>query len=135
MRAIPRNRPARLLAAGALSLALWTAGAVGTASAAAFPPRPAATQPAGEVSVKANPTDVKTGDKVTFTGRTKGVPIGSKVVLQHENGSKWTTLHASTAVKQGSSYSLDTTFRSKGKEQLRVMVAGATSPTVTVNVS
>lgn len=78
---------------------------------------------------------MKAGEKVTFTGRTKGLPIGTKVVLQHKNGSKWTTLHANTLIKQGSSLSFDNTFKNKGKEELRVMAGDLTSPPVTVTVN
>ncbi|MFE2551223.1 hypothetical protein ACFXGI_22140 [Streptomyces sp. NPDC059355] len=119
---------AHILAAGALSAALLTGGGLATATAAT--PTPSAA--AGEISLKATPTEVKAGEKVTFTGRTKGLPIGTKVVLQHKNGSKWTTLHANTLIKQGSSFSFDNTFKNKGKEELRVMAGDWTSPTTTV---
>ncbi|MFI5671697.1 hypothetical protein [Streptomyces sp. NPDC051704] len=132
--ATPR-RIARILAAGALSAALLTGGGLATASAAtsaatAATPTPSAA--AGEITLKATPTEVKAGEKVTFTGRTKGLPIGTKVVLQHKNGSKWTTLHANTLIKQGSSFSFDNTFKNKGKEELRVMAGNWTSPSTTV---
>ncbi|MET3986933.1 hypothetical protein [Streptomyces sp. PvR034] len=132
------GRRVRMAAVGVLSAALLAAGAGGTfASAAATPkpkPSPSASASAS-VTLTATPTTVKAGDKVTFTGRTKGVPIGTKVVLQHKYGAKWTTLRASTTVKQGSSFSLDNAFRDKGKEQLRVMVGDAVSPTVDVAVN
>ncbi|MDJ0383110.1 hypothetical protein [Streptomyces sp. G-G2] len=143
MKATLRGRCARIAATGALSVALLAAGAAGTfasaaSGAASLKPSPTVSASAGKstatVTLTATPASVKTGEKVTFTGRTKGVPIGTKVVLQHKNGTKWTTLHASTAVKKGSSFALDNTFRDKGKEQLRVMVGEAVSPTVTVNV-
>ncbi|MFD7840604.1 hypothetical protein [Streptomyces sp. NPDC059761] len=128
--ATPR-RIARILAAGALSAVLLTGGGLATAatSAVAATPTPSAS---GEISLTAAPTEVKAGEKVTFTGRTKGLPIGTKVVLQHKNGSKWTTLHANTLIKQGSSYSFDNTFKNKGKEELRVMAGNWTSPSTTV---
>ncbi|MER6776227.1 MULTISPECIES: hypothetical protein [unclassified Streptomyces] len=132
--ATPR-RIARVLAAGTLSAVLLTCGGLATAATstatAATPTPPAA---AGEISLKATPTEVKAGEKVTFTGRTKGLPIGTKVVLQHKNGSKWTTLHANTLIKQGSSFSFDNTFKNKGKEELRVMAGDWTSPSTTVIV-
>ncbi|MEV0990303.1 hypothetical protein [Streptomyces sp. NPDC049949] len=134
--ATPR-RIARVLAAGTLSAVLLTGGGLATATAAtsaatAAMPTPSAA--AGEISLKATPTEVKAGEKVTFTGRTKGLPIGTKVVLQHKNGSKWTTLHANTLIKQGSSFSFDNTFKNKGKEELRVMAGDWTSPSTTVIV-
>ncbi|MFI6150042.1 hypothetical protein [Streptomyces sp. NPDC051109] len=130
--ATPR-RIARILATGALSAALLTGGglaatAAATSAAAATP----APSPSGELSLTATPTEVKAGEKVTFTGRTKGLPIGTKVVLQHKNGSKWTTLHANTLVKQGSSFSFDNTFKNKGKEELRVTAGNWSSPSTTV---
>ncbi|GAA4096007.1 MULTISPECIES: hypothetical protein [Streptomyces] len=131
-----RNRCVRTFAAGALSAALLSAGAAGTfASAAASPkPSPSASKMAGSITVKASSTSVKAGDKVTFTGRTKGLPIGTKVVLQHKKGSKWTTLQASALVKQGSSYSLDAKLNDKGKQDLRIKYDEVVSPTVTVTV-
>ncbi|MFE2879563.1 hypothetical protein ACFXG6_19135 [Streptomyces roseus] len=130
--ATPR-RIARFLASGALSAALLTAGGITTATAATSAvAATAAPSPAGEITLKATPTEVKAGEKVTFTGRSKGLPIGTKVVLQHKNGSKWTTLHANTLIKQGSSFSFDNTFKNKGKEELRVMAGNWTSPSTTV---
>ncbi|MFE2143526.1 hypothetical protein ACFXA3_17590 [Streptomyces sp. NPDC059456] len=132
------TRIARIAAAGALSAALLTAGGLATAttSAASAKPAPAASASAaaGEITLKATPTSVQAGEKVTFTGRTKGLPIGTKVVLQHKNGDKWTTLHANTVVKQGSSFSFDNTFKTKGKEELRVSAGNRTSPSTTVTV-
>ncbi|AYG81466.1 hypothetical protein DWB77_03614 [Streptomyces hundungensis] len=138
-----RSRCIRTLAAGALSAALLSAGAAGTSAsaAAASKPSPSASKPspsasktAGSITVKASSTSVKAGDKVTFTGRTKGLPIGTKLVLQHKKGNKWTTLQASTLVKQGSSYSLDAKLNDKGKQDLRVKYDEVVSPTVSVTV-
>ncbi|MFG2721335.1 hypothetical protein ACGFW5_23995 [Streptomyces sp. NPDC048416] len=139
MKSTLRSRCARTLAAGALSAALLSAGAAGTfASAATDSAKPSpsvsATKAAGSITVKATPGSVKAGDKVTFTGRTKGMPIGSKLVLQHKQGSKWTTLHAGTTVKKGSSYTFDAKLNDKGKQELRVKADNGTSPTVTVTV-
>ncbi|MFD9819423.1 hypothetical protein [Streptomyces violascens] len=140
MKATLRSRCARTFAAGALSAALLTAGAVGTsahATASAKPkpsPSTSASKQAASITVKASSASVKAGDKVTFTGRTKGMPIGSKLVLQHKKGSKWTTLQASTTVKQGSSYSLDAKLNDKGKQELRIKYDEVTSPAVTVTV-
>ncbi|GAA2425777.1 hypothetical protein ACFPFX_01650 [Streptomyces mauvecolor] len=140
MKATLRSRCARTFAAGALSAALLTAGAVGTFAHAAESAKPkpspstSASKQAASITVKASSVSVKAGDKVTFTGRTKGMPIGSKLVLQHKKGSKWTTLQASTTVKQGSSYSLDAKLNDKGKQELRIKYDEVTSPSVTVTV-
>ncbi|WP_329328740.1 hypothetical protein [Streptomyces mirabilis] len=77
---------------------------------------------------------VKPGQSVTFTGRAKGVKVGTKVVLLHMHNGKWTPLKSSTVLKNGSSYSLVTKFNNKGKEQLRVMAGKIVSPTVVVTV-
>jgi hypothetical protein len=140
VKATLRSRCARTFAAGALSAALLTAGAVGTFGHAAASPKPkpspstSASKSAASITVKASSASVKAGDKVTFTGRTKGMPIGSKLVLQHKKGSKWTTLQASTTVKQGSSYSLDAKLNDKGKQELRIKYDEVISPSVTVTV-
>ncbi|MEW1641869.1 MULTISPECIES: hypothetical protein [unclassified Streptomyces] len=123
-----RGRGTRTLAAGALSLALLSAG---TASAFAASPSPSAM---GSITVKADRSTVKAGDKVTFTGRTKGLKVGTKLVLQHEKSGKWNALNASTVVKNGSSYSLTAKLNTKGKEQLRIAAGTTYSPTVTVKV-
>ncbi|WP_405486447.1 hypothetical protein [Streptomyces sp. NBC_00096] len=137
MRVTPR-RTARAFAAGVLSVALLTAGGFATTASAATeattPPGPPVSTAIGEITFKATPTEVKAGEKVTFTGRSKGLPIGTKVVLQHKYGSKWTTLHASTLIKQGSSYQFDNAFRNKGREELRLAAGDVFSPTVTVTV-
>ncbi|MFE9405995.1 hypothetical protein ACFYNY_30305 [Streptomyces sp. NPDC006530] len=130
-----RRRCVRTLAAGVLSAALLTAGAAGTVASAATPkPSPSASKTAASITVKASSTSVKAGDKVTFTGRTKGLPIGTKLVLQHKKGNKWTTLQAGTVVKQGSSYSLDAKLNDKGKQDLRIKYDEVVSPTVSVTV-
>lgn len=138
LRATLRSRCARTFAAGALSAALLAAGTAGTFAHAAAAPKPkpsaSASKPAAAITVKASSTSVKAGDKMTFTGRTKGMPIGSKLVLQHKKGNKWTTLQASTTVKKGSSYSLDAKLNDKGKQELRIKYDETTSPTVTVTV-
>ncbi|KOU39337.1 hypothetical protein ADK54_26305 [Streptomyces sp. WM6378] len=133
-----RSRCVRTFAAGALSAALLTAGAAGTFAHAAASPKPkpstSASKSAASITVKASSASVKAGDKVTFTGRTSGLPIGTKLVLQHKKGSKWTTLQASTLVKQGSSYSLEAKLNDKGKQELRIKYDEVTSPSVTVTV-
>ncbi|MFD9792815.1 hypothetical protein ACFWXK_17895 [Streptomyces sp. NPDC059070] len=140
MNSTTTRRCARMAAAGLLSVALLAGGSTAFASAAAPSPKPSpsgsksASATAGSLTIKASETQAKVGDKVTFTGRSKGLSIGSKVVLQHKKGSKWTTLHADTTVKQGSSYSLDYKVNTKGKEELRVMSGKTVSPTVTVTV-
>ncbi|CAM5381416.1 Bacterial Ig domain-containing protein OS=Streptomyces lavendulae subsp. lavendulae OX=58340 GN=SLAV_03865 PE=4 SV=1 [Streptomyces lavendulae subsp. lavendulae] len=79
---------------------------------------------------------MKAGDQVIFIGRTKGLKVGSKLVLQHLNNGKWTTLQSGTTVKNGSSYTLPGKLNTKGKEQLRIMGDDKTvSPTVVVTVS
>ncbi|MFG3286781.1 hypothetical protein [Streptomyces sp. NPDC048111] len=136
MKATLRSRCVRTFAAGALAAGLLAGGGAGTfAWAAASPkPTPSASAASGSITVKASVTSVKSGDKVTFTGRTKGMPIGSKLVLQHKKGGKWTTLQAGGTVKQGSSYTFDAKLNDKGKQELRVKYGEVTSPTVTVTV-
>lgn len=126
-----RGRGTRTIAAGALSLALLSAG---TASAFAASPSPNASA-MGSITVKADKSTVKAGDKVTFSGRTKGLKVGTKLVLQHEKSGKWNALNGSTAVKNGSSYSLTAKLNTKGQEHLRIAAGTTYSPTVTVKVN
>jgi len=128
-----RGRGTRTIAAGALSLALLSAG---TASAFAASSSPKASPSAmGSITVKAGKSTVKAGDKVTFTGRTKGLKVGTKLVLQHEKAGKWNALNGSTTVKNGSSYSLTAKLNTKGQEHLRIAAGTTYSPTVTVKVT
>ncbi|MFB0631872.1 hypothetical protein [Streptomyces sp. AB3(2024)] len=140
MKSIPRSRCARSIAAGLLSAALLTGGAVNAFAAASPKPPPSSSSasPAANksITVKGDKAVVKVGDQVVFIGRTKGLKVGSKLVLQHLNNGKWTTLQANTVVKNGSSYTLPGKLNTKGKEQLRVMGDDKTvSPTVVVTVS
>lgn len=137
MHATLRGRGTPTIAAGALSLALLSAG---TASAFAASPSPKASPKAspsamGSITVKADKSTVKAGDKVTFTGRTKGLKVGTKLVLQHEKAGKWNALNGSTTVKNGSSYSLTAKLNTKGQEHLRIAAGTTYSPTVTVKVT
>lgn len=88
----------------------------------------------GSITIKASKSQVRAGQSVTFTGRAKGLKVGTKVQLQHMHKGKWTSLQASTTLKKGSSYSLNAKLNTKGKEQLRIMADKAVSPTVTVTV-
>ncbi|MER5514235.1 hypothetical protein [Streptomyces sp. NPDC002763] len=137
----------RALAAGALSVALLSAGSAGAFATEAKPtpsptmsarpkPKPSPTTMAS-ISVKANTTSVKPGDSVTLSGRTSGLRVGWPLVLQHQKGGKWIPLKATAKVKNGSSYSLTARLSNPGTEHLRVSAVGKKvySPTVTVNVS
>ncbi|MFF3983835.1 hypothetical protein [Streptomyces sp. NPDC001601] len=139
----------RALAAGALSVALLSAGSAGAFATEAKPtpsptmsakpkpkPSPSPTTTAS-ISARANTTSVKPGEPVTVTGRTSGLKVGWPLVLQHQKGGKWVPLKATAKVKNGSSYSLTTTLSNPGTEHLRVAAVGKKvySPTVTVKVS
>ncbi|MER5906672.1 hypothetical protein ABT150_42585 [Streptomyces mirabilis] len=144
-----RSRCAKAIGAGALSVALLSAGTAGafaaSPSAASPSPKSSMTGSAkptksgtpmagGSITTRVNKAQVKAGQSVTFTGRAKGVKVGTKVVLLHMHNGKWTALKSSTVLKNGSSYSLVTKFNHKGKEQLRVMAGKIVSPTVVVTV-
>jgi hypothetical protein len=137
MTSVLRHRYGRALGAGALSVALLYGSSAATAFAATDTAKPSPM--AGSITVKANKSSVKAGDKVTFTGRTKGLKIGTPLVLQHEKNGKWNALRATAKVKKGSSYALIAQLNTKGTEKLRVASANTSgkvhSPTVTVKVS
>lgn len=139
----------RSLAAGVLSLALLSAGTAGAFASEAKPkPSPSMTthspsmsakpspsmSTAASITIKVNTTSVKAGNTVTFTGRTKGLKVGTHLVLQHQKGTKWTTLKASTTVKNGSTYSLTAKLNTKGTQHLRISAGTVHSPVVTVTV-
>ncbi|KOV96077.1 hypothetical protein [Streptomyces sp. NRRL B-3648] len=132
MTSVLRHHCLRTLGAGALSVALLSGG---TAGAVAASPTPTAM---ASITVKADKTEVNAGDMVTFTGRTKGLKVGSPLVLQHENSGKWTSLRATAKVKKGSSYALLGKLNTKGTEHLRIAGVSESgkvySPTVTVKV-
>ncbi|MFF7351386.1 MULTISPECIES: hypothetical protein [Streptomyces] len=137
------HRYGRTLGACALSVALLSGGTAG-AFAATKPsptgsPMGSPTSAMASITITADKTSVKAGDTVKFTGRTKGLKVGSPLVLQHEKNGKWVPLKATAKVKTGSSYALTAKLNTTGTEKLRV--ASATmhgkvhSPTVTVKVS
>ncbi|MFD8812712.1 hypothetical protein ACFV23_14815 [Streptomyces sp. NPDC059627] len=129
----------RALAAGALSVALLSAGSAGALATEAKPkPSPSPSASAmGSISIKASATSVKAGGSVTFTGRTSGLKVGWPLVLQHQKAGKWIPLKATTKTKNGSSYSLTAKLNTVGNEHLRVAAVGKKvySPAVTVNVT
>lgn len=147
-----RSRRGRALAAGTLSVALLSAGTAGAFAASGTPspkptmsmtgrPKPTSSPTMGMASITATarPTSVKAGKTVLVTGRTKGLKVGSPLVLQHEKNGKWIPLGATGKVKTGSSYAISTKLSTKGTETLRVASASKSgkvhSNTVTVNVS
>ncbi|MEU7425163.1 hypothetical protein ACGFX8_18250 [Streptomyces sp. NPDC048362] len=132
MTSVLRNRSGRVLGAGALSVALLCGGTSGAFAAGGTSVPNSAT---GSITVKADKSSVKAGDKVRFTGRTKGLKVGTPLVLQHEKSAgKWTALKAATKVKNGSSYALVAKLNTKGSEHLRITAGKVHSPTVTVKV-
>ncbi|GAA2773943.1 hypothetical protein GCM10010521_60230 [Streptomyces rameus] len=137
MTSVLRHHCLRLLGTGALSMALLSGGTAG-ALAAGGTPSPSPNEGTASISVKADKTSVKAGDKVVFTGRTKGLKIGNPLVLQHEKSGKWTSLKATAKVKKGSSYALTAKLNTKGTEHLRIASVNSSgkvySPTVTVKV-
>jgi hypothetical protein len=145
-----RSRCARALAAGTLSVALLSAGTAAAVAANEKPspsptthltgkPKPTAS-PMGKASITLT-TDKKSvtaGESVKLAGRTKGLKIGSPLVLQHEMNGKWTKLTPTAVVKKNNSYAMSAKLP-KGTHVLRVVSANkagkAVSPTVTVKVS
>ena len=137
MRVVLRGRTVQALAVGVMSVALVSGGAVGAFAATPKPKASASASPMSDASitVKADKSSVKQGDEVTFSGRTKGLKVGAKLTLQHQKDGKWTTLKASTTVKNGSSYSLKGKLNTKGSEKLRIASGKVYSPTVAVKVT
>ncbi|MBB5925106.1 hypothetical protein [Streptomyces echinatus] len=155
MTSVLRHRYGRVLGSGILCAALLSGGTAGAFAASPSPTDNGSASPTGDksptgtaspsptgktsITVTAGKSSVKAGDMVTFTGRTKGLKVGSPLVLQHEKNGKWTALKATAKVKTGNSYALAAKLNTKGDEHLRV--ASVTkegkvfSPTVTVKVN
>ncbi|WP_449341354.1 hypothetical protein, partial [Streptomyces canarius] len=108
MTSVLRHHCLRALGAGVLSVALLSGGTTGALAASPSPSSMAS------ITVKADKTEVKAGDKVTFTGRTKGLEVGSPLVLQHEKSGRWIPLRATAKVKKGNSYALIAKLNTKG---------------------
>ncbi|MFF5855276.1 hypothetical protein ACFY8B_06510 [Streptomyces sp. NPDC012751] len=149
MTSVLRHRHGRALGTGALCAALLCGGTAGAFAADASPsPSPTdkntsmspSPSPSGmhSISVHADKSTVKAGETVKFTGRTKGLKVGSPLVLQHEKDGKWKALKATAKVKTGNSYALLAKLDTKGTEHLRVASVTKSgkvySPTVTVTV-
>jgi hypothetical protein len=141
-----RTRSSRALAVGAISVALLTSGV-----ATAFAVNPVAPNAspsasmtkkqdtpnaavAAAIDVRADRTEVKHGQVVTFTGSTKGLPVGSTVMLQRHNGTAWVNLPDHTLVKKGDTYVLIAKLDTTGKQMYRVSDGKAVSEAVTITV-
>ena len=152
MKSSLRTRSTRTFAIGALSAALLTAG---TAGAFAAEPNPNPKAPkathmsepkatlkpnskirTATITTQVNRPEVMAGQRVTFTGRTDGLKIGSPVVLERYDGGKWTPLKTDirTIINQRSNYTLATRMDYKGQEQYRVRVGDVVSQPVYVTV-
>ncbi|OIK00119.1 hypothetical protein [Streptomyces colonosanans] len=151
MKSSLRTRSTRVFAVGALSAALLTAGTAGAFAAepnpnpkatrmaepkATLKPNPQVPHRSASITTKVNRTEVRVGDRVTLTGRTDGLEIGSPVVLERYYSGKWepmsTDIHAT--INKASNYTLDTRLPYKGREQLRVRVGNVVSQPVAVTV-
>ncbi|WP_055493059.1 hypothetical protein [Streptomyces sp. TP-A0356] len=138
-KASPAPKPKKTQAAVPTPKAKETQAAVPSQSPAmkgmkGSPNHRAVTAAPGSITLRASKNEVKAGDPVTFTGRTKGLKIGSTVVLERFNGKKWVPMKASTTVKKGSSYALNTKLTTKGTQKFRVTDGKTASTPVTVTV-
>ncbi|MFB7509053.1 hypothetical protein [Streptomyces broussonetiae] len=145
MTSVFRHRYGRALGTGVLTVALLSGGTAGAFAASSTPsPKSSPTTKSpmdtvASITATAKPTSVKAGKTVLVTGRTKGLKVGSPLVLQREKNGKWVPLSATGKVKTGSSYAISTKPSTKGTEKLRVASATKSgkvySPTVTVTVT
>lgn len=125
----------RLAVAGTLSTALLT-GAAATAGAAPAVTATASTKAPAKPTITAKPTadTVKAWQKFYIKGEAKGLKAGSTVTLQQKQGTKWVTLPAKGPVDKKHTYSLWAKLGLKGKNSLRMVGGGATSPVFHVTV-
>ncbi|MER6125423.1 hypothetical protein ABT173_22885 [Streptomyces sp. NPDC001795] len=152
MKSSLRTRSTRALAAGAISVALLTAGTAGAFAAPKptpspkLPTSPMSTKPGlapkttqhkpaavASITIKADKTDVKVGQAVTFAGRAPGNKIGATLVLQRFNGKKWVPAKTTT-VKKGSVYAVTVKPANKGALKYRVSHGKTHSSEVMVTV-
>jgi hypothetical protein len=101
---------------------------LGGAAAATAAPAP---QPA--LTLSANNTHVKLGDKVLLSGRAAGLKEGSKVTLQEKRGARWVNLPVTTTVQHGT-YRLAEKANHKGAQIIRTKDGRAVSRAVTISV-
>jgi hypothetical protein len=145
MTSVLRHSYGRALGAGALSVALLSGGTAGAFAASPSPsPTPTKTMASptagmASITATARPASVKHGHTVLLTGRTKGLKVGSPLIVQQETNGKWVPLKATGKVKTGSSYAITAKLTKTGSQKLRVasatMAGKVHSPTVTVKVS
>jgi hypothetical protein len=131
-RSIPSIRSA---AVGAVSAAVLACGALGVAEPATAhaAKQPTPSSGTSSITIKATPTIVRADKVVIFTGRTQGLKPGTKVILQEQLRGRWIPVSA-TSISVGRSYVIRYAFRTKGRQQLRVVQMDTISPWTTVIV-
>lgn len=133
-----RSRTVRTAAAGALTVALVSAGSVAAHAATDPTPKPSTTHRSlpGRASLTAevSPASVRPGEEIRITGRSTGLRAGDAVSLQQEKSGEWTTLPMDSAVQEGESYTLTTRPTAAGIQHYRVVSGTTHSPTVSVTV-
>ncbi|MFE9609735.1 hypothetical protein [Streptomyces sp. NPDC006012] len=132
-----RSRTLRTMAAGALTVALVSAGSTAARAAATSPGNDLAGATAVQrtsLTADAYPTSVKPGEEVRITGRTTGLKVGAEVTLQQDKNGKWTTVPGGGTVKTGDTYSVSTRPTAKGTQYYRVASGDTRSPSITVTV-
>jgi len=103
---------------------------------ATLKPNPKMTHRSASITTRVNRTQVIAGQRITFTGRTDGLKIGSPVVLERYEGGKWMPLKTDirTTINQRSNYTLATRLDNKGQERYRVRAGDVVSQPVYVTV-
>lgn len=140
-----RSRSTRMVAAGVLSAGLLAGGSVaGAATASAEAPAghvvATASMTAASISIKASPTSVTSGGKVTFTGTASGLKSGATVMLQRDVNGTWQTvtksgMNVQTTVTSSGSYTLHANPTTMGLQHYRVVSGSVHSLTASVNVT
>lgn len=117
---------------GLLMLSGPAAGAASAASGHSAPTQ--AVRPS--ISAKATVGSVRAWQQFRIYGKTQHLRAGTRVTLQQWQGShkKWVALPASMATNRSGAYDLRVKLGLIGKNSLRIVGGGATSPVVTVTV-
>jgi len=87
------------------------------------------------ISIKAGKATAKVWTKVSLTGKSTGVPAGTKVQVQRKQNGKWVNFPATTTVTKSGTYSVWVKSGRVGVNQFRVLTPKVASSPVSVTIT